>query len=267
MALAIPTWLAQTGIKAGIAGIQAWSQRRWQRKQWEDMNAYNTPGRQMDRFRRAGLNPNLIYSQGNAGNAPSMPTGPKADTPDADIEGTKLKSRQRAILDTQENLIEEQRNTELYKQQLHTAQAIQSIADSKYKDALTNETLTLLGSTLEQINTNIKQSQSSIAVNQAQIQSLLSTAELNKAKTILTQTEVDAKKLMILIQNIKYQYMKENPGQTLDDPTIARNIIREVKETGVALNKLNWRYSEWLAKNHPKVYNIMVPQRYRVPTK
>ena len=36
---------------------------------WEMQNAYNTPAAQMQRYQDAGLNPNLIYSQGNPGNA------------------------------------------------------------------------------------------------------------------------------------------------------------------------------------------------------
>lgn len=41
---------------------------------WEMMNEYNTPTNQMLRFKAAGLNPNLIYGQGNPGNATSPPT-------------------------------------------------------------------------------------------------------------------------------------------------------------------------------------------------
>lgn len=40
---------------------------------WNMMNAYNTPQAQMNRFKEAGLNPHLIYGQGNAGSATSMP--------------------------------------------------------------------------------------------------------------------------------------------------------------------------------------------------
>lgn len=40
---------------------------------WNRMNQYNTPASQMERFREAGLNPNLIYSRGNEGNAGNMP--------------------------------------------------------------------------------------------------------------------------------------------------------------------------------------------------
>lgn len=40
---------------------------------WKMQQDYNTPAAQMQRFKEAGLNPNLIYSQGNAGNASSAP--------------------------------------------------------------------------------------------------------------------------------------------------------------------------------------------------
>lgn len=36
-----------------------------------NQNRYNHPAQQMARFKEAGLNPNLIYGQGNAGNQPS----------------------------------------------------------------------------------------------------------------------------------------------------------------------------------------------------
>lgn len=36
---------------------------------WNMQNEYNKPVNQMKRFEEAGLNPNLIYTQGNAGNA------------------------------------------------------------------------------------------------------------------------------------------------------------------------------------------------------
>jgi len=41
-------------------------------KFWEMQNEYNSPAAQMKRFQEAGLNPNLIYGQGNSGNAGSV---------------------------------------------------------------------------------------------------------------------------------------------------------------------------------------------------
>ncbi len=58
-------------------------------KFWNMQNAYNTPSAQMQRFKDAGLNPNLIYGKGTPGNAEQI-TGAKApdyemDNPLSDI--------------------------------------------------------------------------------------------------------------------------------------------------------------------------------------
>lgn len=63
-----------------------WSENMYQRQYndnlqfWAMQNAYNSPQAQMQRFQEAGLNPNLIYGQGNSGNASSVQT--------PDIQGT-----------------------------------------------------------------------------------------------------------------------------------------------------------------------------------
>lgn len=48
---------------------------------WNAANKYNSPASQMERFKAAGLNPNLIYGQGNAGNTATIPKyqAPKVD--------------------------------------------------------------------------------------------------------------------------------------------------------------------------------------------
>lgn len=50
---------------------QAFDQNK---QMWNLQNKYNSPASQMARFSEAGLNPNLIYSQGSAGNASQAPT-------------------------------------------------------------------------------------------------------------------------------------------------------------------------------------------------
>ena len=46
-------------------------------------NDYNTPAAQMERYNRAGLNPNLIYGQGSTGNSTSAPSyqAPRLEAP------------------------------------------------------------------------------------------------------------------------------------------------------------------------------------------
>lgn len=43
------------------------------RKMWKEQMKYNSPAEQMKRYEEAGLNPNLMYSQGNPGNVASYP--------------------------------------------------------------------------------------------------------------------------------------------------------------------------------------------------
>lgn len=54
------------------------------RESWRQQNEYNNPAAQMQRFKDAGLNPNLIYGQGSPGNATEMP---KYSAPSVDYSG------------------------------------------------------------------------------------------------------------------------------------------------------------------------------------
>lgn len=58
-----------------IAAQKAEAELAYQRsmQMWNLQNEYNSPAAQMARFGAAGLNPHLIYGQGSAGNASSMP--------------------------------------------------------------------------------------------------------------------------------------------------------------------------------------------------
>lgn len=49
-------------------------QNEFNETMWNKQNAYNTPVAQIERMRQAGLNPNLMYGQGNTGNASSAPS-------------------------------------------------------------------------------------------------------------------------------------------------------------------------------------------------
>jgi len=48
--------------------VDMWNrQSTWNREMWDLQNEYNMPANQMDRLRKAGLNPNLMYGNGAAG--------------------------------------------------------------------------------------------------------------------------------------------------------------------------------------------------------
>lgn len=64
---------SQRNTEMTIAGAKSEAELAYQRQleMWEKQNMYNDPQSQMQRFTAAGLNPNLIYGQGNSGNAAS----------------------------------------------------------------------------------------------------------------------------------------------------------------------------------------------------
>lgn len=64
-------WNTNRTIEANKAEAELAYQR--QMEMWGIQNQYNSPAAQMQRFLDAGLNPHLIYGQGNAGNSSSTP--------------------------------------------------------------------------------------------------------------------------------------------------------------------------------------------------
>lgn len=65
-------------------------QNEWNLEQWHRQNEYNSPIQQMARYQEAGLNPNLIYSQGSPGNSQQVPSAASANlqAPDFSRVGT-----------------------------------------------------------------------------------------------------------------------------------------------------------------------------------
>lgn len=68
------------GGKENQASSQAFNEKMWRMN-----NEYNSPVNQMARFKEAGLNPNLIYGQGNAGNSSHAVSTNPAPAPNVDL--------------------------------------------------------------------------------------------------------------------------------------------------------------------------------------
>lgn len=69
IAPAVLAAIITAGGVAASAGINAASNaysNRQNQKNWEKQNEYNSPSAQMQRYRQAGLNPNLIYGSGQS---------------------------------------------------------------------------------------------------------------------------------------------------------------------------------------------------------
>lgn len=66
---------SKENVNKTIAAQKAEAELAYQRsvEMWNMQNLYNSPEAQMARFKAAGLNPHLIYGQGNAGNSSNIP--------------------------------------------------------------------------------------------------------------------------------------------------------------------------------------------------
>ena len=81
------------------------AQRTWQEDMWNKQNAYNTPAMQMERLKKAGLNPALMYGQGNVGNAEKAGSYQQPQ-----IENVGPSIAQAAASGSQLSLVNEQKN-------------------------------------------------------------------------------------------------------------------------------------------------------------
>lgn len=57
------------------------AQQQWIEQMYEKNNSYNSPAAQMQRLKEAGLNPDLMYSRGDVGNATAPEAPAQASTP------------------------------------------------------------------------------------------------------------------------------------------------------------------------------------------
>jgi len=104
---------------------------------WRQQNDYNSPQAQMRRFQEAGLNPNLIYGQGNSGNASTIQS--------PDIKGGQNRSIFEGIqnplnvIGAYQDATIKQAQTDNLKTQNGVLQSQQALNIAKEKSTLTQE--------------------------------------------------------------------------------------------------------------------------------
>lgn len=117
---------------------------------------YNTPANQMKRYSEAGLNPNLVYGQGNPGNMSSAPSYPEVKAPDvqsitsglgSQIADLAIKARQAKLLETQADLNKVKTDESTVKQDLMQAQRDLVKANPYMRSEYVNALVTQLEST------------------------------------------------------------------------------------------------------------------------
>lgn len=250
-----------------ISGIQALMQRRWNERMWDKMNRYNTPTAQMDRFRKAGLNPNLIYQGGNAGNAGQV-TGYQQPS-NSNIPAHSLAHSQLGIAEAQTNMLEKQSTfleqqafSEEYKRYGIVAKAMADMASGEKMNAETKKLYAFMWDDLQFLRSQTRSNEATTAHKYADIGRIDQQIKLLEQQRYLVkeqtahewakslQTKMQTGKLYWdkEMQKIHVQFAKENPGMKLDDGTLYKYIRQVLEGIYGAGNKV--------VKDWDKYYNM-----------
>ena len=209
-----------------MATEQEW---RYNRMAWNEQNAYNHPSQQMARFKEAGLNPNLIYGQGSAGNAAQIPqyTAPKQSFNLGDAISTGLNTLSQyqnlKIQQAQEERIKADTNMinwnlgDRIRNQAWTDLLKESTAQNRYSDA-THKALTAdlrYYKTLEELNRlqigNNIQKYTADFMLPARLSLMRSDNEYKQYRNkYMLPLQLNLEKVKFLNNNLNYQYNKDS---------------------------------------------------------
>lgn len=102
-----------------------------QKDLFDYQNAYNTPANQMKRLKQAGLNPALMYGQGNTGNATGFAGVQQAKIHGVDLAQSVASGAQLSLLNAQRTKIKEEANL-LREQQTMTKESAANMIAQRF---------------------------------------------------------------------------------------------------------------------------------------
>ena len=148
-----------------------------QKEFWNMQNAYNTPKAQMDRLRAAGLNPALMYGQGNVGNAQGLSSVSKADITGPKLAQSAAAGAQMSLVNAQRKLFEDQAKAQKAKAFADSFNAITGRKEYKLREMFAPHQI-------DQMKTNVLNMTQDIAESKARV----SLMDIDKA---LKGTQID----------------------------------------------------------------------------
>lgn len=254
VAAAITAGASLAGTAAGISstGKLNKANRQWQTDMMHYTNWYNSPEQQMKRFEEAGLNPHLIYGQGNAGNmvAPSQPNQhvPNYNFADAAAAYVSTRKQQTEI----DNMKKAQEVMDADKT-LKNAQATNQLSQSAMTDQQREHAHQLWSTTVMQAEANLRNTNLVSSKYEAEIGQILASTEGTKQNTKESQARVlqigqniiestERIKLMRAERNLKgieselknVELGLRRQGINPNDPAFMRILGRLLDETGLA---------------------------------
>lgn len=263
----------------GLTALNNYTNRQFAREQattaynrqlalLENQRAYDSPSAQMDRFVKAGLNPNLIYGQlGNGLNAPTAPQGFAANNNDPQL------ILQNRMMEKQIERMDIQNNNEIKKTEQDVKESLSRMgandANAAYLAGLTTTIPVSIHQMEQQINLMSKQS-IEISWNNAiksatfhsTVDSIAANARVDKARAanigrywtsyFLGQDAQSRKLLSDIRLNEAHRGMIVALGDLYKSQTEAQNIENMIQKTPITVAGVKGTVVEWRAINAAK---------------
>lgn len=211
---------------------------------WRMQNEYNTPAAQMARFKEAGLNPNLIYGQGNPGNAAQLSR--------PDVQPTQFRMNEQAFSNIGRQSLDSIYDIQLKQAQVDNLRAQNSVIkqDAILKSALTRSTLTgeqqkrfdldfageLRGTSADYQREKLRnlKTQTDYTLNRDVREALSNTSNLNEALQRIESMKLQRAKTSQEINNIKQQTRILKADETL------KQLELDLRRQGINPNDPMW---------------------------
>lgn len=251
------------GINAVVDGINTRASRRWQEKmmQWQRnsaltdygmQNEYNSPSAQMERLKKAGLNPNLVYGTGTA----TMPASnikssspPSTNTSRVNIDGggavgTYLNAKQMQL---QNDNLKAQNDVLLEQKKNLAADTVQKLFGGNLKEFDFNLKTQLRNNTISKAWQITKNLDTQGNLTQAQI--------ANTKERTKTETETRTPKIQAILQSVsestqRILNMKIQAAKTVAEisyiQTQIQNAVKDgtLKQLDINLKRLGGTWSD-----------------------
>jgi len=205
--------------------------QNWNEKMWNMENKYNTPQAQMDRFRDAGLNPNLVLGQGGMTSGNS--TGPPQSVPPPRMENMmqnfdpignymQIKNQSAGIENIQSDTDNKKKDLELKEMDI-----LLKGMDAKQKKWYLQAYIADYGDRRSQTKIETRIAQAELITKQINI-------DLSKANTIGQQLENQKQLIQLAYEDIK---------NTLEVANSYRNLKGTILQNKISKQEFNYMKS------------------------
>lgn len=239
------------------------------KEMWNLQNAYNSPAMQMQRYKEAGLNPNLIYGQGSSGNAQQAPTY-QAPNQESITKGVNLPSAQEVV-----GMMQQMADIAKTKEETRSAQYQADLEKVLLQDHMAEQVENILGK--QTSDARISKHQSSLLEQEFTQKGLLNPYILKNAEYQLEMQPLQKRQLQLQNRASAYNIDQILPQELLNKMTerdrmlidnsmksLDLSRLKELEGTGAGLNdSFTWRLA---ANANKKVREWFTDQQQKIRT-